>query len=639
MSPFLDLHASSQPVPLRQDAARVFGLYKALLSLLVILLGNLSASAQLNLWPVQPVSEPGASHSPARRAALVLPFFDDFSTATAQPDPALWSSGGVYVNNTLGLNAPSRNVVTFDGLDRTGRPYGLGNAMGVQSTDTLTSQAIDLSGLSPSDSVYLSYYWQRQGLGELPDDEDSLRLQFLNSQGNWATVWKSPASSSTSAFTQTLIPVRDRAYLHGAFRFRFQTFGRASGSFDNWNLDYVYLNRNRNAGDRYIRDIAVRTPVSPYLKRYTAMPLRQYLVNPAAETADSVRTDLVNLFNNFNFTTLRFRVREEISGQVIQTYEDPSAQPIASLASQGKRVRPTPLPATFAGQRALIRSTFDILTTDDQNPSLPTVNLRRNDTISSLTVLDDYYAYDDGSAEMAINSGRTYTRFMLRFVTNRPDAVTGLRINLVPYLQDASNQAFSIAVMSSQQGRPGTVLHQQSAQVRYGTSRNGFVEFPFNRPDGVAVTDTFFVGWTQVTEAAQGFAVGFDKNGTAYAPNFYVNLGSGWNLGSDVSSDVRGIPMIRPVMGGRATTVVTGTQNEPLAPLRVYPNPTRGPIRWDHSDLRQIDVFDAAGKLLRTIAPVNGQQETDLSNLSPGLYYLRLQNDRQAVTQKVLLAR
>jgi len=636
MSIFLATASLSKPVPPRQEAGRVSAFYGRLLAgWLLLWLGAGPGAAQRSYGAVQPPT-PAATGAP-RLTAVALPFFDDFSTSAGQPDPALWAAGGgVFVNNTLGLNPPSRNVATFDGLDRAGRPYGLGQPMGVQPTDTLTARPIDLSGLSPRDSVYLSFYWQRQGLGELPDDEDSLRLQFLTSQNRWVTVWKAPLATTVTTFSQTLVPVRAAAYFHAGFQFRFQSFGRASGAFDTWHLDYVYLNKGRNAADRFIRDIAVRGPLTPFLRRYTAMPLAQYRAAPARETADTIRTDIVNLFNNFNVTTLRFTVRELTTGQTLQAFTDPSPQPIAALATQRKAVRPLPLPASFAGQRALLRSTIDVLTTDNQNPSIPTVNLRRNDTLSGLTVLDDYYAYDDGSAELAINSGRAFTRFMVRFVVNRPDAVTSIRLHFVPYLQDATNQPFTLAVLASQQGRPGPVLHQQAAQLRYGSGRNGFVDYPLTREGGVAVTDTFYVGWTQISEGSQGFAVGFDKNGGAFSSGFFVNIGAGWNLGSDLSPDVRGVPMIRPVMGGRAANVVTGPTAEPTAPLRVFPNPTHGPIGWDDPALRHLDVFDATGRLLRSLSPPAGQQQADLSELPPGLYYLRLRSDRRSVTQKLL---
>ncbi|WP_234734967.1 T9SS type A sorting domain-containing protein [Tellurirhabdus bombi] len=638
MKHFFTLTLHRQPAPHPTSLARVVRFYGfvgwSLLSFFLLIIGNNAAFAQLRLVPVTPPLD--YKHSPAasaRPAALGLPFFDDFSTATNRPDPALWQSGGgVYINNTLPLNHPSVNVATFDGLNGNGVPYGLGTPLGNQATDTLTSLPINLAGRAARDSIYISFYWQRRGLGELPDEEDSLRLQFLNDRNQWVTVWKGPDSTSTTTFTQTFIPVRDPAFFHAGFQFRFEAFGRASGPFDMWHLDYIYLNQGRSMRDIYIKDIAVRQAVTPYLKRYSAMPLKQYLVNPAAETTDTIRTDIVNLFNNFNFTTLRFSVRDEVSGQVIQNFQEPASQSIGSLSSQPKMVvKPTPLPATFSGERAVLRSKFDILTTDDQNPSIPTINLRRNDTISGVTVLDNYYAYDDGTAEYAIQSGRQYTRFMMRFVLNKPDVVSAIRMYLVPYLTDAANQPFAIAVMSNNQGQPGTVLTQQSVLLQYPAGRNQFVEFPLNAR--VAVSDTFFVGWTQIQVGNEGFAVGFDKN-SSFSNQFLFNEGSGW-YGTD-RQGIRGVPMIRPVMGGTATEIITGVEDA-ASQLEVYPNPSTGLVSWNNQFLNQLEVLDLSGRRMLDIRPHAGQQQADLSQLADGFYLLRLSDGKRAVVQKLII--
>ena len=70
---------------------------------------------------------------------------------------------------------------------------------------------------SPSDSIYLSFYWQPEGRGNQPDNGDSLILQFKNpSDANPATAWKNiwgingyknPVSDTT--FHLVMIPVKD----------------------------------------------------------------------------------------------------------------------------------------------------------------------------------------------------------------------------------------------------------------------------------------------------------------------------------------------------------------------------------------------------------------------------------------------
>ncbi|MEZ4905614.1 MAG: hypothetical protein R2822_29555 [Spirosomataceae bacterium] len=130
-----------------------------------------------------------------------------------------------------------------------------------------------------------------RGLGELPDSDDSLRVQFLDNQGNWNTVWKKIGGVDDKNFIYQQISIKEALYLHPNFQFRFPGFGRLSGQFDTWHIDYVYLNKNRRSTDRFVRDVAFRLPVNSFLKRYSAMPLKQYLARPATETTDSLATD------------------------------------------------------------------------------------------------------------------------------------------------------------------------------------------------------------------------------------------------------------------------------------------------------------------------------------------------------------
>jgi len=576
---------------------------------------------------------------------LSLPFFDDFSTAAGQPgidrpDARLWQTGsGVYINNTMAVNHPTVGVASFDGLRANGLPYVFNNQFAQGYTDTLASQTINLANTTVADSVYLSFYWQMRGLGETPDLGDSLTVQFRNQAGNWQTVWRQEGGRPTNNFTQVFIPIRTAAYFHGQFAFRFRAYGRSSGPFDTWNLDYVYLNRGRTLNDRFVRDVAVRQPLSSLLKRYTAMPLSQYLVNPAAETADSVTTDINNLFNNFNFTTYRFTIRDEVAGAVVQDVSQTNSVLIGALSSQRKSTRPAPATGLGAQPQARLRYKFDLLTTDDQNPSIPGVNLRQNDTLSGVANLSDYYAYDDGTWEYGLQLGPG-ERWAVRFVANKADVVSGVRACLVPFRTNQTGQSFVFSVYNSRNGRPNSVVYQQSFTVGYPPYRNAFTDFKFTR--NVSVRDTFYIGYQQVSVSDTTLLrLGFDKN-SPFGNQIFYNGGNTWeqNLqNSNVTSlNFQGAFMLRPVMGGRPDTVVTALPEvETLAPLRAYPNPTTGLIQWDNENLKRLDVVSMTGQILRSLEPSRGQQTLDLSYLPNGLYLLRLTDDRRIVTQKVII--
>jgi hypothetical protein len=569
--------------------------------------------------------------------ALSLPFFDDFSTAKRGLDPTLWQAGGgTYVNNTLPINHPSVNVVTFDGLNASGLPYVFLNQFAYGPTDTLTSQPINLAGLSADSAVSLSFYWQARGLGELPDPGDSLRLQFQDNAGGWQTVWKQDGGRVNNNFTQVILSISQPRHLHGAFRFRFQSFGRESGPYDTWHIDYVYLNKKRPPQDRFINDVTIRQQPGPYLKRYTAMPLAQYRLNPAAETADSIRTDINNLKNNFDNTTPGFQITNQVSGKIVQN-QTGSAGQIQALSSLRVAVRPTPF-TDADGSRAVLQYGFSIKTTDDRNPLIPTLDLTRNDTLSATVVLDDYYAYDDGEADYAVQAGPR-ERVAVRFIGRKPDVIQGIRACLVPFNSDQSlaGQTVLFALYDAdRQGRPGKVIFQKSFPITYPTARNGFAEFKFER--GIAVADTFFIGWQQISsDPTATVRVGFDKN-SLFGSQIFYSATTTWeqNLQS-ASLNLAGAIMLRPVMGGVATPIVTAIEEEkPTGNWLIYPNPTTGLIRWDGPGPAQIDVFDLGGRLRQTLRPAPGQQSADLGSLPTGLYLLRLSDDRRSITRKIL---
>lgn len=577
------------------------------------------------------------------QSSLGLPFFDDFSTiagqpGTAQPDPTRWQPGsGVYLNNTMSISHPTIGMASFDGLAANGLPYVRNNQFAQGYTDTLASLPINLAGLAASDSVYLSFYWQSRGLGESPDVGDSLTVQFQDRAGAWQTVWRMEGGVVNNNFVQAFIPVISAAYLHGAFAFRFRAYGRESGPFDTWNIDYVYLNRGRSQNDRFVKDVAVRQPLSPLLKRYTAMPLTQYLVNPAAETADSVTTDINNLFDNFNFTTFRFTVRDEVSGRIVQDDPQTNTTLIPSLSSQRKRIRPAPVTDFGTATRAVLRYKVDLLTTDDQNPSIPGVNLRRNDTISTQAVLDDYYAYDDGTWEFGLQIGPR-ERVAVRYILSKPDVISGVRAVIVPFRTNQLGQPFVLSVFSNSNGRPGPAIYQKSFATQYGPYRNGFVDFKFDR--GIAVNDTFYVGYQQISTSDTTFLrLGLDRN-SPFGQQIFYNGGSNWeqNQGS-AALNIQGAFLLRPVMGGTASGIVTATpEPKPLVPLHAYPNPTMGLIRWD-SRLTRLDVMSVGGRLLYSIEPGRGQQTADVSHLPDGLYLLRLVEGERSIVQKLIIAK
>ena len=200
----------------------------------------------------------------------------------------------------MGINPPSINVATFDGLDSAFLPYSeqmLSNGL----RDSLVSQAIKLGepevSVGERNSVYLSFFYQWQGNGEAPDPDDYLRVEFKNNHGQWETMMTILPKSSfnRSEFYDTLIKVDGDRFFHDLFQFRFKNYGRLSGPYDTWNIDYVYLNKNRNVNDIDFPDQAISSPYTSLFDRYQSIPYLHFLTSNSLSPLLSLMSLIISM--------------------------------------------------------------------------------------------------------------------------------------------------------------------------------------------------------------------------------------------------------------------------------------------------------------------------------------------------------
>ncbi len=124
--------------------------------------------------------------------SVSLPFFDDFKQDGFYPDTSRWVDNYVYINQDFSLFPPSWGTATFDAINQFGDIYSNANPLQFFA-DQLSSKPIRLDSvfdpapqaLFPSDSVYLSFYYQPQGVGNDPQPQDSLVLSFGYYTGNF----------------------------------------------------------------------------------------------------------------------------------------------------------------------------------------------------------------------------------------------------------------------------------------------------------------------------------------------------------------------------------------------------------------------------------------------------------------------
>lgn len=563
--------------------------------------------------------------------SLNLPFWDDFSSGKLNPQ--LWqNTGGTSINNTMTLTAPTQFVATFDGLKADGKPYDFSNALAQGATDTLLSQVIDLAQYAPSDSLYLSFFWQNRSLGDTPETTDSLCVQFYTSGGIWQTVWRVQGNTAAVNFQQAFVRVQAKnLYLHRNFQFRIVAFGRQSGLFDVWHIDYVYLAAQRSQANAFYQDLALRQNLSPLLRSYRAMPLRQILANPSKTLADSIKTDVTNLFNNNNFFDYHFTITDLRKKTLLQQ-AFVQAKAIAATTSNAIAASTLAHPLSIAnqltGDSTRLEVKVALVTNDEQR-------LKQNDTLKSVVVLSDYYAYDDGTAEAGAYLGKGFGRVAVQFINQKSDVVSGVRLHLLPAVSNIEGNPISIQVMSNAQGKPDKVLRSLYTKINYASIKDGFVEYTFAP---VAVSDTFYVGYLQYTDY-DPVVIGLDKDSPASVNKCFYTLSTTWENLASVQNNATfkaatGSLMIRPVMGGTVTEVILGnenpTDNEALV---VYPNPTTGMIYWNNSLLKSVEISDMLGQtLLKTTV---AQPELDLQNFNSGIYLLKLSDEHHTFVRKI----
>jgi hypothetical protein len=173
--------------------------FKSLISALVLLIvGQTIAQPFVRFQPL--VHRPSVASQSSINSqvawgisdTLTLPFFEDFAHLNGYPQESRWTDNLVWVNNSFPKKAPNYGVATFDHLDAHGNPYQTLDKRNMVFADSLTSQPINLQfkrvgsqtiNYKPTDSIYISFFVQRQGIGDAPEIEDSLFQEHSQRMG------------------------------------------------------------------------------------------------------------------------------------------------------------------------------------------------------------------------------------------------------------------------------------------------------------------------------------------------------------------------------------------------------------------------------------------------------------------------
>jgi hypothetical protein len=593
-----------------------------------------SAYGQLLLYPKLAAPKQSVANTNRQESVLNLPFFDDFLGNAINAN--LWENSGATITNGVAVHPVSRGVATLDSYNAQGEAYNLSSPLATGFSDTLTSKPIDLSTFSPSDSIYLSFFWQAQGLGEQPDLEDFIRLEAKRINGTWQTIWQKNGDALPNPnFEQVTLPINQTEFLHGSFQFRFLRYGKISGNFDVWHIDYVYLNNNRTATNLTYPDIATTQVTGSYLKNYTSMPAKHFFEssNPSQFLNDKITFTLNNLDATFRVLTYQCKVLDSITNTQVATL------PITELSANAPLIFPTDtyqlqvspqvpvLPITTT--KAILKTQLEV-NTSDNNTNIPPIDFRRNDTISLRTVLDDYYAYDDGEAEYVAGINQRLGRIAVKFPIAQESQLTDIDIAFVPFIKDLRSQTFVLSVWKTIGGRNQEVLFQRSVQVKYPNKPNGFVRFSVDSFQVVKAIDTIYVGIQQTTDDL--LAIGFDANHDN-GSQIYFNTSGIW----EQDANIRGSLMIRPVF---KKDIVNSIDDEKLEDeFVIYPNPAENSIQIQSpkASIKHIWLTDLQGRVQ------NSTWQSDEKKLNfqlpKGMYIVSMETQQGKIVRKKLLVK
>lgn len=579
-----------------------------------------------------------------KAAEIRMPFIDDFSTTYVYPDLSNYSDSMVFVSSSYAYLPYSVGVATFDALSQTGILYPYGSSFSFIA-DYLTSYDIRLDSVftgsphpsSASDSIYFSFVYQPQGMGDKPETDDSLVLEFYApSQDAWYHVWSSHGLSLSNFqalygvdWKPVMIAITDTAYLQEGFRFRFynyasladNSFPTWAGNVDIWNVDYIQLNAGRLIGDSIPEDLAFRQRQWTLLEQYYAMPWNQFLANPAAEMAD----DLDVMYTNYSGTLLNVTERmlvEDLSGTTAGYNSGLSASNLNPYTDTAFYRNPIPYAySSLVSEKAefFVRLAINSNTITDLIPA--------NDTVHLYQRFYNYYAYDDGTAEAGYGLNSVNAKLALRFTLNIEDTLKAIDMFFNRTVNDANQKYFYLTIWADNAGKPGSIIYQQlGVKPEFEAGFNNFHTYILDEPQ--VLTGTFYIGWEQPEEEVLN--IGYDRN-TNHNDRLFYNTDGNW-----YASMYEGTVMMRPVLGSESYPYAGIVESSSTG--KIYPNPVQSNsfLNIDVPTAAFVEMYASDGRLVSRFEGVN---PVDCSIYKPGLYMVCVfdLNGQIIMSNKVLI--
>lgn len=595
-------------------------------------------------------------------------FMDDFSNEGPLTLPSLWLDADTYVNREFGINPPTVGVATFDGLGPKGQPYG----SGLGPADRLTSTYLDLEAIS--EDLFISFWLQPGGRGERPRPQDILTLEYKDTNGDWDEFADIMILDTSLVVLGDTVPIVSRGeafpfvfqsfpipplYKHGAFQFRLTNYNNRNGINNIWHLDYIRL--SRFARDSSLNDIAFTQAPETILNTYRSMPWRHFESMEEEELSPFIEVKIRNISSG----DINAGDGSSVSIQELVTGTELFRVPLLATGLEvnftaglfkertydlrgGPLFEPTPYngylnqmsSGAFDGVAPLFfRAQYILAPGAAAQANAPGFeSVLRNDTVSRITVFDNYFAYDDGTAESALVAQED-DQIAVKFTSTVDDTLRAVRMHFPHMLSDAGSQEFNLNIWVGRlEGEPDFVMNflrpfypDQVADTLQGFTTYPLVDVNGNLDPLYLPAGDFYIGWEQLTNCnfTDCIPFGLDKNTPeAQSISFFKrNNTDEWRAFPELGIPVpAGALMVRPVVGSETPgPTSTDGQGKEKFQLQLFPNPARGflnlyPSEGNFEDYR-LELYNSMGQLLYQ-APL--QPQLNVSQYESGLYLLRV---------------
>lgn len=545
-----------------------------------------------------------------RITALSLPFFDDFYQNEIFPNPGLWQDNFVFINTTYPKEAVTVGVASFDGTDANGKPYNVNANPNVSlEADKLTSNPIDLDGLTSASNVFLSFYYLQSDFGERPvAPNDLLTVQFLDTTGNWNTVWQTSADT-VLRMRQVFLKV-DSVYLNPSFQFRFLAFGNVTGANDIWHVDYVKVDKDRDTvAEKNIKEMAYEFLPPSLLKNYYVMPYHQF---DSTDLKDTISLFVRNSFINATTDIVDFYEANVVNPPSnIASFSGPSRD-FGPLTRNEIKYPKFNIPTDIIGDTITIKVDYRF---DVSAEAGEPAKVLANNAVSHSQVFSNFYAYDDGTPERGYWLGdESGYRMAVKYWMRKPDTLQAIKMQLFPVRADNALARFSVCVWKNFGLRsvynPNDLIYRQpnlklqDLISEFGVDTiNGYYYAPL-KPEFVMngatfpliLSDTFAIGL--IVDNPNSLTVGYDRNNNQSFFNYYVDVNSEkWTR-----STFPGTMIINPVVGKGLPPYLTPVKETKSTryDVKIYPNPARDQLFIEGiTENSLVELFALNGSLVK----------------------------------------